>query len=345
MPDLSTRRIIMASRPRGVPQAADFRLEEAKLTPPGEGEVLGRTIWLSLDPYMRGRMSDAPSYARPVPVGGMLEAEVVGEVEESRDPAFRPGDIVAGYAGWQSRFVLPADQLRKIDPGIAPISTALGVLGMPGMTAYVGLKEIARPRAGETVVIGAASGAVGAVAGQMARILGCHVVGVAGGAEKCRYCVEELGFDQCLDRRQEGLAERLREACPRGIDIYVELTGGELTWAVLPLMNQNGRIPVIGTIAWYNLDGPSAEPDHGPQLLRTILVRRLLVQGMIVSDHFSRLRAEFEQAAGAWVKEGRLRYKEDVVVGLENAPEAFMGLLAGRNFGKLLVRVGPDPAK
>jgi NADPH-dependent curcumin reductase CurA len=342
MPDLRTRRIVLARRPKGTPVAEDFRLEEAGLAPPGPGEVLVRTIWLSLDPYMRGRMNEGPSYAAPVPLGGVMEAETVGVVEASADPGVPVGEIVLGRGGWQSRCVLEAARLRKVDPADAPISTALGVLGMPGMTAYAGIVGIGKPLPGQTVVVGAASGAVGAVAGQIARRLGARVVGVAGGAEKCRYVVDELGFDACLDRREADLAGRLKEACPKGVDVYVELTGGELFWAVLPLMNQAGRIPVIGGIAWYNLPSLPEGPDHTPLVMRTILTRRLLVQGMIVWD-WAHLEKDFRREVGAWVRDGSLRWREDVVDGLENAPAAFIGLLEGRNFGKLLVKVGPEP--
>jgi hypothetical protein len=304
--------------------------------------VAVRTIWLSLDPYMRGRMSEGPSYAAPVPVGGVMEGETVGEVVTSRDPAFRPGDLVRGRGGWQSHAVLPAAGLRKVDPGLAPISTALGVLGMPGLTAYATIRGVARPEPGETVVVGAASGAVGALAGQIARRLGARVVGVAGGADKCRYVVEELGFDVCLDRRAPDLAGRLKAACPKGVDVYVELVGGDLFWAALPLMNQGGRIPVVGMIAWYNLKAPPEGPDRTPLVLRTTLVRRLVIRGVLVWD-WEHLRPDLEREVGGWIRDGSLEYREDIVDGLEHAPSAFIGLLEGKNFGKLLVRVGPGP--
>jgi NADPH-dependent curcumin reductase CurA len=338
----TARRIVMARRPAGAPTAEDFRLEEVELPALQPGEVQVRTSWLSLDPYMRGRMNDAPSYARSLAPGEVMTGECVGVVEASRADGFAPGDIVAGHGGWQSRFVLPAGRLRRLDPGSVPIQTALGVLGMPGFTAYAGLEGIARPRPSETVVIGAASGAVGAVAGQIAKLRGCRVVGVAGGPEKCAYVVDELGFDACLDRHEGGLGQRLAELCPDGVDIYVELTGGEVFWGVLPLMREGGRIPVIGMIAWYNLAALPEGPDRTPVLMRAILTKRLLLQGMIVWD-YAHLEADFRREVGAWVREGRLRYKEDVVDGLENAPAAFMGLLEGQNFGKLLVKVDTDP--
>jgi NADPH-dependent curcumin reductase CurA len=342
--DSIQRRILLVRRPRGEPVADDFRLEEGPAPQPGPGEVLVRTIWLSLDPYMRGRMSNGPSYAAPVPLGGVMQGECVGQVVASQSPDFAPGQFVRGHGGWQSQFVLPSGKLTRLDPADAPLSTALGVLGMPGLTAYVGLRAIGRPRAGETVVVSAASGAVGAVAGQLARLGGCRVVGIAGGAEKCRYVEEELGFERCLDRREPDLAGRLEAACPDGVGVYVELVGGDVLWAVLPLMNVHGRIPVIGTIAWYNLTGLPEGPDRAPLLMRTVLTRRLELQGLIVWD-YAHLEPDFRREVGTFVRAGRLRYREDIVHGLEKAPEALVGLLAGRNFGKLLVAVGPDPTR
>ncbi|MFZ1428709.1 MAG: NADP-dependent oxidoreductase [Geminicoccaceae bacterium] len=336
------QRVLLVRRPQGAPVPADFEIESVPTPNPRPGEVLVRTLWLSLDPYMRGRMNDGPSYAAPVGLGEVMQGECVGQVEASADPSFAPGDFVRGYGGWQSRFVQPAQQLTQVDPATAPLSTALGVLGMPGLTAYAGLQTIARPKAGETVVVGAASGAVGAIAGQLAKLAGCRVVGVAGSADKCRYVTEELGFDLCLDRREPELASRLREACPAGVDIYVELVGGDLLWAVLPLMNLHGRMPVIGAIAWYNLAQLPQEADRSPLLMRAVLTKRLLVQGLIVYDHRG-LEPEFLREVGPLVRGGSLRFKEDVVVGLENAPQALIGMLEGRNFGKLLVAVSPDP--
>jgi NADPH-dependent curcumin reductase CurA len=344
MTDATCQRILLARRPLGEPVPEDFRHETGPVPRPGPGEVLARTLWLSLDPYMRGRMNEAPSYTAPVPLGGVMQGECVGQVLASHSPDFAPGDFVRGHGGWQSHFVLPAGKLAKLDPTEAPLSTALGVLGMPGLTAYAALREIARPRAGETVVVGAASGAVGAIAGQIARFNGCRVVGVAGGADKCRYVEEELGFDSCLDRRAPDLAGRLRSACLDGVDVYVELVGGDVFWAVLPLMNLRGRIPVIGTIAWYNLRHPPEGPDRTPVVLRTALTRRLRIEGFLVYDH-AHLEPDFRREVGAWVRAGRLKYREDVVEGLERTPEALTGLLAGRNFGKLLVAVASDPTR
>jgi NADPH-dependent curcumin reductase CurA len=337
------RRIVLARRPQGAPVADDFRLETAPSPEPGPGEALVRTIWLSLDPYMRGRMSDAPSYAKGMELGEAMQGEGVGEVLLSRDPSLHQGDLVRGHGGWQTLFCLPAKALRKVDPAAAPLSTALGVLGMPGHTAYAGLLGIGRPKSGETVVVGAASGPVGSLAGQIAKRRGCRVVGVAGGADKCAWVTGELGFDACLDRREPDLAARLAAACPNGIDVYVELTGGAILDAALPLLNAHARMPVIGTIARYNATGLPPGPDRLPLLMRLILTRRLLIQGLIVWD-WAHMQADFEREVGQWLREGAIRYREAVTEGLENAPAAFIGMLEGRNFGKQLVRVGPDPA-
>ena len=336
------KRIVLARRPQGAPTPEDFRLEEAGLPEPGQDEVLVRTLWLSLDPYMRGRMSEGPSYAAPVGLGEVMEGECVGEVLASRHPGLAAGDLVAGHGGWQDHFVLPGPRLRKLDPEAAPLSTALGVLGMPGLTAYAGLLAIGRPQPGETVVVGAASGAVGAIAGQIAKLKGARAVGIAGGADKCRYVEEELGFERCLDRKTPDLPARLAAACPDGIDVYLELVGGEVFWAVLPLLNRNARVPVIGGIAWYNLPGLPEGPDRTPLLMRAVLTKRLLVQGMIVWD-YAAMQPDFEREVGVWVRSGELKYREDIVDRLERAPEAFLGLLEGRNFGKLAVRVAPEP--
>lgn len=327
------RQIVLKRRPVGAPTVEDFALIESPVPEPGNGEVLARTLWLSLDPYMRGRMSDRKSYASSVPLGGVMVAGTVSRIIESRDPDFAPGDVVLGQGGWQDYAVFLPARLRKLDPAGAPVSTALGVLGMPGMTAYVGLLDIGRPRAGDTVVVSAASGAVGSVVGQIARIKGCRVVGVAGGAAKCRYVVEELGFNACADHRAPDLGEVLARACPNGIDVYFENVGGAVQRAVWPLLNDFARVPICGLIAQYN----DAEPTPGPNLA-SVLTKRLTVRGFIVSDHNDRWN-DFYRDVSAWVRDGGMKYREDVVDGLERAPEAFIGLLQGRNFGKLLVRV------
>jgi NADPH-dependent curcumin reductase len=339
MPTTVTRQIVLRRRPVGMPRPDDFDLVEAPLPAPGAGEVLCRTIYLSLDPYMRGRISGARSYAASVEPGQVIVGGTVGEVLESRHPGLARGDVVLGYDGWQSHAVAKGAGLRRLDPGQAPVSTALGVLGMPGLTAYVGLLDIGRPQPGETVVVSAASGAVGSAVGQIAKIKGCRAVGVAGSPAKCDYVVRELGFDACVNYKQGDLAAALREACPRGIDVYFENVGGDVLRAVMTQLNQNARIPLCGLISEYN----ATEPVPGPNL-RPLLFNRVLVKGFIVSDHVARL-ADFLKDCGGWVREGRLKYREDIVVGLEKAPEAFIGLLQGKNFGKLLVRVGEDPTK
>jgi NADPH-dependent curcumin reductase len=336
------RRIVLAERPRGRPGPENFRLDDAPVPEPGAGQLLSRTIYLSLDPYMRGRMSDAPSYTPPVAIGGVMTGGTVGQVVRSNLDGFAPGDFVVGYGGWQDFSLFKAGEARKVDPTQAPISTALGVLGMPGMTAYTGLHEIGNPQAGETLVVAAASGAVGAMVGQIATIRGCRVVGVAGSREKCDYVVSELGFDACLDHRAADFADALADACPKGIDVYWENVGGEVFDAVFPLLNRFARIPVCGLIAWYNATEPPPGPDRTPLLFRGILTKRLTIRGFIVWD-FNALEEKFRREVGEWVREGRVRYREDVRDGLENAPQALMGLLEGANFGKLLVRVAPDP--
>jgi NADPH-dependent curcumin reductase len=332
------RRIVLAARPRGRPGAEHFRLEQALVPEPGPDQMLCRTIYLSLDPYMRGRISEARSYRPPLPIGEVMVGGTVGEVVRSNVEGFAPGDVVVGHGGWQDYALLRSDEARKVDPALAPISTALGVLGMPGQTAYVGLREIGRPQPGETLVVAAASGAVGAVVGQIAKLRGCRVVGIAGSRAKCDYVVRELGFDACIDHHAPDFADQLRAACPHGIDVYWENVGGRVLEAVLPLLNDFARVPVCGLIAWYNATEPPPGPDRTPHLLRQILVRRLTVRGFIVYDFDP---GDFLLEAGQWVGDGRLRYREDIRDGLENAPAAFAGLLEGENFGKLLIRVAP----
>ena len=331
-------RIVLASRPVGEPTLDNFRSEKLPITQPGPGQMLLRTLWLSLDPYMRGRMSDAPSYAKPVGIGDVMEGGTVSEVVASNVPRFAKGDIVVGRTGWQTHALSDGSGLQKVDPTRAPIQTALGVLGMPGMTAYMGLLEIGKPAAGETVVVAAASGAVGSVVDQIARIKGAHAVGIAGGPEKCRYVTEELGFDACIDHRTSDFVRSLAAACSKGIDLYFENVGGPVFEAVFPLLNPFARIPVCGLISMYNATSLSPGPILLPHLMRAILTKRLMIRGFIVSD-FSARYGDFLRDVSAWVREGRIKYREDVVEGLENAPRAFIGLLRGENFGKLLVRV------
>ena len=339
------RRIVLAARPEGRPTEENFRLEESEAPEPGEGEALVRVQWLSLDPYMRGRMDGGRSYAKPVEVGATMEGGAVGTVIASRDPSVPEGATVMGSLGWTTHGALPARQLRVLDPGAAPPQTALGVLGMPGFTGWHGLTEIGRPREGETLVVGAATGAVGSMVGQIAKARGLRAVGVAGGPDKCAFATEELGFDACLDHRAHdarSLREAIAEACPDGVDVYFENVGGDTLEAVLPLMNPHGRIPVCGMIAWYDLGGLGAGPAPGddrlPKAWRTILVSRLVVQGFIISDHWNRLPAFLEEVA-PMVRDGRIRWREDVSEGLESAPAAFLAMLRGGNFGKQLVRI------
>ncbi|HVV43259.1 MAG TPA: NADP-dependent oxidoreductase [Nitrobacter sp.] len=339
----SAKRIVLAARPVGEPKASDFRLEDYPVPTPSSGQVLLRTIWLSLDPYMRGRMSEGPSYSAPVPLGGVMEGGTVCEVMASNNPGFAKGDIVLAHSGWQQYALSDGAGLRKIDPKVAPISTAVGVLGMPGMTAYTGLLEIGKPKAGETVVVAAASGAVGSAVGQIAKIKGARTVGIAGGKEKCDYVRNELGFDECLDHRSPDLAARLKAACPKGIDVYFENVGGKVFDAVFPLLNDFSRIPVCGLIADYNTvftkDTPA--PPWANTIMRAILVKRLNFRGFIVRD-FAAMFPDFIRDMSQWLREGKLKHREFVTEGLESAPAAFMGLLKGANFGKQLVRVGPD---
>jgi NADPH-dependent curcumin reductase CurA len=334
------KRIVLASRPVGEPKSSDFRIEEYAVPTPGEGQVLLRTVWLSLDPYMRGRMSDAASYAQPVPIGGVMEGGTVCEVIASNNAQFKKGDIVLARAGWQTHAVSDSKGLTKIDPKLAPISTAVGVLGMPGMTAYTGLLEIGKPNAGETIVVAAASGAVGSAVGQIAKIKGARAIGIAGGKEKCDYVTRELGFDACIDHRDPDLGARLKEACPKGIDVYFENVGGAVFEAVFPLLNTFARVPVCGLIAHYN-DTEAKPPKWAASLMRAVLTKRLTFRGFIVSD-FAARHADFLRDMSQWVREGNVKYKEFVTEGLDSAPAAFMGLLKGANFGKQLVRVGPD---
>jgi NADPH-dependent curcumin reductase len=322
-----------------MPVPADFDIVDAPLPEPRDGEVLLRGIYLSLDPYMRGRISGQRSYARPTEIGEVIEGRVVGQVAHSNHPDFREGDYAMGGYGWQLYSAVPGNALLKLDPKEAPISTALGILGMPGMTAYIGLTDIGQPKSGETVVVSAASGAVGAVAGQLAKRQGARVIGIAGGADKCRYVKDELGFDAALDHRSPDLGAALDQVCPKGIDVYFENIGGEVQHAVFPRLNDFGRMIMCGMISEYN--DKTSRP--GPNLMSAVR-KRLRIQGFIVSDHWHRY-GEFRAMAAPLVKSGQLRYREDIVEGLDNAPGAFIGLLQGKNFGKLLIHLSPDPTR
>jgi NADPH-dependent curcumin reductase CurA len=341
MPDTAAlnHRIVLAARPNGAPRLTDFRMEAMPIPVPQAGQLLTRTLYLSLDPYMRGRMSDAPSYAPPVPVGELMVGGTVSRVEASQHTGFAPGDLVLGYSGWQEFALSDGTGLTRLDPLTEHPSQYLGVLGMPGFTAYMGLTDIGKPQAGETVVVAAASGAVGSVVGQVAKILGCKVIGIAGGAEKCRYVTAELGFDACIDHHGADLPARLAAACPQGIDVYFENVGGAVFDAVLPLLNTLARIPVCGLIAIYNQTALPPGPDRSGLLLTTILKRRLRMQGFIITEDYAGRQGEFIAAIGPWLASGKIKYREDVVAGLANAPQAFIGMLGGANFGKLVVRM------
>jgi hypothetical protein len=332
---MTNRQVLLRRRPHGMPTVEDFEIVDRPIGDPADGEVLRRTLYLSLDPYMRGRMTEGASYAASVALGAVMGGGTVSEVVASRHPAFAPGDIVVGYDGWQSAAVGAPQALRKVDPSLAPVSTALGVLGMPGFTAWYGLTQIGRPAAGETVVVSAAAGAVGSIVGQLARLRGARAVGVAGGAEKCAFVTGTLGFDTCVDHRSARMAADLAAACPGGIDVYFDNVGGAVLDAALRLSNLHARVPLCGLISQYNATAPVPGPNWG-----VLLVRRILVQGFIISDHWATHFDTFLKECGPLVASGRLVYREDIVDGLDAAPAAFLGLFEGRNRGKLLVRVG-----
>lgn len=333
------RQITLASRPVGAPTVANFARVERPVPLPGEGEVLLRNVYLSLDPYMRGRMSDAESYAAPMAVGDVMVGGTVARVAASRHPDWQAGDLVLAYGGWQDYALSDGRGLQRLDAGMARPSLALGVLGMPGFTAYMGLLDIGQPKPGETVVVAAASGAVGSVVGHIARLKGCHVVGIAGGGEKCGYVVDELGFDACADHRAEDFPQQLEAACRQGIDVYFENVGGAVFDAVLPLLNTRARVPLCGLVAQYNDTDLPPGPDRMGLLMRTLLTRRIRMQGFIIFEDYGPRYGEFLAAMGEWVRQGKIKYREDVVDGLENAPQAFIGMLQGQNFGKLVVRL------
>ena len=335
------QQIRLAARPAGAPEPSNFTTTTETIPKPADGEVLVRAIYLSLDPYMRGRISDAKSYVSPTGIGDVMPGAVVGEVMVSNTDGLSAGDFVEGYLGWQSHAVAKAKHLRKIDPVLAPISSAVGVLGMPGLTAYFGLLKVGAAKAGDTVVVTAASGAVGAVVGQIARIKECRVVGIAGSDEKVEYITGELRFDAGINyRTTDDLSGALKAACPDGIDVHFDNVGGGIADTIIPRLNPFGRVAVCGNISQYN----ATFADQGPRIYRHILVNRLRIQGFIVFDFLDHY-AEAYSALGEWVSSGTIKYKEDIIEGLDNAPEAFIGLLEGKNFGKLLVQVGEDPTR
>lgn len=334
------RRVVLARRPPAEPAEADFRIEEVPMPEPGPGQALVRVVYMSLDPYMRGRMRDVASYAAPVGIGEVMTGGTVGEVVKSNHPGLRIGDIVEDRLGWQE-YALGGATLRKIDPALAPISTANGILGMPGMTAYFGLFDVGQPKAGETVVVSAASGAVGQVVGQLAKIAGCRAVGIAGGPKKCAFVKETLGFDECIDYKAgKDLGAAVKAACPNGVDVYFDNVGGVVSDAVFLNLNFFARVSLCGSISQYN----ATTPEMGPRLLGLFVGRRVNMRGFIVTDFTAKYGPAMRQM-GEWVRSGRIKYKEDIVEGIDKAPRAFIGLLRGENFGKLQVKLGQEPGK
>lgn len=337
---MDSTQIRLAAYPEGVPADADFETATVALPELEEGQVLLRTLYLSLDPYMRGRMSTAKSYAAPLGLGDVIMGGTVCEVVESRAESRQVGDVVLAYTGWQTHAVAEARHTRRLDPDVAPVSTALGVLGMPGFTAYAGLLEIGKPQAGETVVVAAAAGPVGSAVGQIARLRGARAVGIAGGPEKCRVLREEFGFDAAVDHRSDTFADDLAAATPDGVDVYFENVGGPVTEAVTRRLNRYARIPVCGLVAGYNDTAPAEGPDRLPGFMRRVLTLSLTVRGFIQDEFTTTHTEDFVREMGAWVRDGEVRYLEDVTDGLDQAVEAFRGMLTGRNLGKALVRVG-----
>jgi NADPH:quinone reductase len=332
---MKTRQIRLASRPTGMPDLSNFKLIETSLPPLKENEVLVRALYMSVDPYMRGRMSDRPSYVAPFQLNSPLTADVVGEVAESKDTHFKKGDFVFGHLDWADYSIKTGQELQKVDPNKAPITTALGVLGMPGMTAYFGLLDIGRPFAGETVLVSGAAGAVGMTVGQIAKTRGCRVIGIAGSQAKIDYLVNELGFDAALNYKEPDFIQNLQKDCSKGIDIYFDNVGGDVTDAVMPLINWHARIVVCGQISMYNL----GKPDIGPRHFRILITKSALARGFIVRLDYKERFPEGLQQMSEWLKQGKVKYKENIIDGFEKAPEAFLGLFKGENLGKQLVKI------
>ncbi|HKA16822.1 MAG TPA: NADP-dependent oxidoreductase [Blastocatellia bacterium] len=332
----TNRQILLAARPVGFPKDSDFSLVESPITKPAPGQILVRSIYVSVDPYMRGRMNDVKSYAPPVQIGGLMGGGAVGRVLESNNPTFNNGDIVTGMFGWQEYAVSDGEGVRKVDPALAPISTSLGILGMPGLTAYFGLLEICNPQPGETVVVSGAAGAVGSLVGQIAKIKGCRAIGIAGGDDKIAYITGELGFDGGFNYKGVGdYVAKLQELCPSGIDVYFDNVGGEITDAVLRLINTKARISICGQISQYNLE----KIEMGPRIVLTsLLVKQARAEGFLVFQFVDKYPQALKQMAD-WLRAGQLKYSEDIAEGIENTPRAFMAMLSGRNTGKQLVRV------
>ena len=336
----SNRRVVLAQRPNGLPDKSTLKLETTVLPQAGPGEMLLRTSYLSLDPYMRGRMNDTKSYAEPVKLGEVMTGQVIAQVVDTNCDGFEAGDYVLAGSGWQDYAVSDGVGIRNLGKSPENPSWFLGILGMPGYTAYAGLLRIGEPKPGETVVVAAASGPVGATVGQIAKIKGCRVVGIAGGSEKCAHVVENLGFDACIDHKADNFSDQLKAACPDGVDVYFENVGGRVLYAVLPLLNAFARMPVCGVVSWYNLTGLPDGPDFGPAIMGTILRMKVKVEGFIIFDSFpASLFKDFVRDMSGWLESGQVQYKEQVVDGLEHAPAALNDLLLGNCFGKMVVKV------
>ena len=329
----------LAKRPQGEPSAECFSWVTGELPTPQPGQLLLRTRYLSLDPYMRGRMDEGESYAPPVQIGDVMVGGTVSQVEVSHAEGFAPGDWVLSQGGWQNASVADAKDVVKLSSSLPHPSYALGILGMPGFTAYMGLTDIGKPKAGETLVVGAATGPVGATVGQLAKLKGCRVVGVAGGEDKCAYAVDQLGFDACVDHRAADFTEQLAQACPNGVDIYFENVGGKVFEAVFPLLNARARVPVCGAVAYYNQDSLPTGPDKTPYIVTQLIKKRILMQGFIIFADYAEHYTEFLDTMTPWVEQGTIHYREQVIDGLELAPQALNQLLRGDNFGKMVIKV------
>lgn len=339
MTEQQVKKIILNERPKGMPNDQTFQFVSDKMPAPIHGEVFLKTIYVSVDPYMRGRMSNQKSYVAPFEVGKAISGGVISEVLESNSASFKKGDIVLGNLDWSTYQTVHEDQIRQVDPSLAPVSAYLGALGMTGLTAYFGLLDIGQPQPGETVVVSGAAGAVGSLVGQIAKLKGARAVGIAGSEEKCQYLINELGFDAAVNYKDSHFNENLKSACANGVDVYFDNVGGTVSDAVLKLINHGARIPVCGQISLYNLE----KADHGPRIQSQILVNSALMKGFIVSDYAKRFE-EGMKDLGEWLQDGKITYKETVEEGFENIPDAFLGLFEGKNIGKYLVKVA-EPEK
>ncbi|EJE8580009.1 NADP-dependent oxidoreductase [Vibrio vulnificus] len=334
----TNRQIVLASRPVGAPTAENFTLKQSDIPTPAQGEMLLRSVYLSLDPYMRGRMSDAKSYADPVGIDEVMVGGTVCQVEASNHAEFEVGEWVLAYTGWQDYALSNGEGLIKLGKQPSHPSYALGVMGMPGFTAYMGLLDIGQPKEGDTLVVAAATGAVGSMVGQIGKLKGCRVIGIAGGEEKCQFAKETLGFDECIDHKASDFAEQLAKVCHNGIDIYFENVGGKVFDAVMPLLNTGARIPLCGLISQYNATSLPEGPDRMSMLMAQLLIKRIKMQGFIIFDDYGHRYGEFAADMSQWLAQGKIHYREHLVQGLENAPDAFIGLLEGKNFGKMVVQ-------